>query len=134
MTTASRCKPQGRSRITNGTTLLPGIDGRGAWARRLRDVLSAHVSDLGGADNISEAERSLLRRASILTVELEGLEYRFASSDGSEAELLDLYARVASSLRRILESVGLQRRARDVTPSLASYIKQKQIEAEAVDT
>jgi hypothetical protein len=115
MTTATQLKPKGRSAVTNGRTLLPGIDGRGAWARRLRDVLSAHLSDMGGADNVSEAERSLLRRAAILTVELETMEFSFAKSDGTDAEMLDLYQRTASSLRRILESVGLGRRMKDVT-------------------
>ena len=28
-----------------------------------RDVMAAHLSDLGGVDNISEAERSIVRRA-----------------------------------------------------------------------
>jgi cobalamin-dependent methionine synthase I len=31
------------------------------------------------------------------------------------AEQLDIYARVAGNLRRLLEAVGLQRRAKDVT-------------------
>jgi hypothetical protein len=37
-----------RTRITNGKELLPGIDGRSLWARRFRDVLALHLSDLGG--------------------------------------------------------------------------------------
>ena len=58
-----------RSRITNGR-LLPG-DNRGSWARRCRDLISEHLSDLGGEDNTSAAEQSLVRRAAVLTVELE---------------------------------------------------------------
>ena len=125
MSTAAQLKPKGRSKITNGGTLLPGIDGRGAWARRLRDVLAAHFADLGGRDNLSEAERSLLRRASILTVELETLEFRFAQSDDTNVEMVDLYQRTASSLRRILESVGLQRRPKDIT-SLGELLREGQ--------
>src|SRR5258705_10441254 len=63
-------KLNGRSRITNGSSLLPSIDGRSIWARRLRDLISLHENDYGGADAISEAERSLIRRAAALTVEL----------------------------------------------------------------
>ena len=49
-----------RSKVTNGKSLfVRGGDGRGAWARRLRDALELHVSDLGGPNNISEAERSI---------------------------------------------------------------------------
>jgi hypothetical protein len=32
---------------------------RGPWARRMRDVLELHALDLGGPDNISEAERRI---------------------------------------------------------------------------
>jgi hypothetical protein len=63
--------PNNRSRITNGSSLLPSIDGRCLWARRFRDLLSLHLSDLGGEDNCSEAEKALARRASCLIVELE---------------------------------------------------------------
>ena len=44
-------KHPGRSRITNGSTFLPGIDNRGPWIRRCKDVIAAHLSDLGGPDN-----------------------------------------------------------------------------------
>jgi hypothetical protein len=93
-------------------------------------VLSAHTSDLGGSDNISEAERSLIRRATTLTIVLERLETKFAEHDG-EASNTDL---IASSLRRILGAIGLQRRARDVTPSLDQYLANKRSrEAENAD-
>ena len=59
--------PTTRSAISNGAKLLPGVDGRSSWARRCRDVLHAHLSDLGGVENTSESERSIIRRASVLT-------------------------------------------------------------------
>jgi hypothetical protein len=94
---------------------------RGPWARRLRDLFYLHLSDLGGTDSVSEAERSIVRRAAVLTVELERIESRFALDKGSDADL-DLYQRTAGNLRRLLESVGLERRPRDVTPTLAEYL------------
>jgi hypothetical protein len=108
-------KLNGRSRITNGSSLLPSVDGRSIWARRLRDLIVLHENDYGGADAISEAERSLVRRAAALTVELELMEVKFAANGGAKAWELDSYQRAANSLRRLLESLGLQRRARDVT-------------------
>jgi hypothetical protein len=131
MSTASPTKAQGRSAVTNGSTLLPGVDGRGAYARRLRDVFRAHVSDLGGDDIISEAERSICRRVATLTCELEHLEYRFATEE-SDPFLLDAYQRGANTLRRLLQAVGLQRRARELVPSLATYIR-RELEAERVE-
>jgi hypothetical protein len=112
-----------RSRVTNGTALLPGnVDHRSAWMRRLRDVLQEHIADMGGPDSVSAAERSIIRRASTLTVELERMESLFATAGEASAEAIDLYSRLAGNHRRLLESVGLGRRPRDVTPSLAHYL------------
>jgi hypothetical protein len=111
----ARPKDPQKSRITNGA-LLPGIDGRSAWVRRCKDLLNDHLSDLGGELATSAAERSIVRRACVLTVELERLEKKFALAGEASVEDIDLYQRVANTLRRLLETVGLQRRSRDVTP------------------
>jgi hypothetical protein len=110
-----------RSRITNGSALLPGVDGRSAWIRRCKDVIESHLSDLGGEDNTSAAERSIVRRASVMTVELERMEAVFAVAGEAQPDQLDLYQRTANSLRRLLEAIGLQRRTRDVTPDPLEY-------------
>jgi hypothetical protein len=108
-------KPQARSRVSNGSAILPGVDGRSTWVRRLRDLMGLHLSDLGGEENTSAAERSIIRRASTLTVELERLEAKFALAGAATAEDLDLYQRMTNTLRRSLEAIGLQRRPRDVS-------------------
>lgn len=118
-------KRHARSRVTNGQTLLPGVDGRSTWVRRARDVLELHISDLGGDAAISEAERSIVRRAATLTVELERMETEFATKGGAGTDGLAAYVTAANALRRLLETVGLQRRARDITPNLANYLKGK---------
>jgi hypothetical protein len=110
----------GKSRITNGSALLPGVDGRNAWVRRAKDIIALHLSDLAGEDKTSAAERSIVRRAAVLTVQLEQLEARFALANGeASANELDLYARTSSTLRRLLEAVGLQRRAKDIGPTFS---------------
>lgn len=126
-TTAAQA-PALRSRVTNGSAILPGVDGRSAWARRLRDLVGLHVSDLGGEDAISEAERSIVRRAATLTVELERMEAVFATAGEAKPGDLDLYQRTAGNLRRLLEAVGLERRQRNVTPTLAQYAARKAAE------
>jgi hypothetical protein len=115
---AARKKDAQKSRIANGSVLVSGVDGRSAWVRRLKETLAELRSDIPDA---SAAERSLIRRASTLTVELEQLEARFAVAGQASTDDLDLYQRCASSLRRLLESVGLERRARPV-PNLSEYI------------
>jgi hypothetical protein len=101
------------------------VDGRSTWARRLRDLIDLHVGDLGGSDAISAAQKSIVRRACTLTVELERLEARFALAGEADADDLDLYQRTAGNLRRLLESLGLERKQRDVTPTLSAYLAGK---------
>jgi hypothetical protein len=115
-------KPTHRSAMTNGSIVLPGVDGRSTWARRLRDLIALHVSDMGGDDAISTAELSIIRRAATLTVELERLEAKFATAGQAEAGELALYTTTSNTLKRLLEAVGLRRRPRDVTPDLHHYI------------
>jgi hypothetical protein len=118
----------GKSRITNGSAFLPGIDGRSTWVRRAKDLCHAHLVDLGGYDNASAAERSIVRRVAVITTELENLERRFALAGFATAEDLGLYLTAANSLRRLLEAVGLQRRPRDVTPDPLAYARELTID------
>jgi hypothetical protein len=112
-----------RSRVTNGSALLPNTDGRGAWVRRCKDIIAEQLADMSGEDNTSAAERSIVRRAAVLTVELEMLEARFATAGQATATDLDLYIRASGNLRRLLEAVGLQRRPRDVTLTLGQVLR-----------
>ena len=108
-------KMSGRSRISNGSALLPGVDGRSAWVRRCKDLISEFTNvHLAGADNCSPAERAIVRRAAVLITELEILESKFAANNEATPDQLLLYGRTANTLRRLLEAVGLQQRQRDV--------------------
>ncbi len=108
--------------MTNGKSLLAGVDGRSVWARRFRDLIDLHVTDRGG--DMSQAKRSIIRRAAALEVELERLEAKFALAGEASAADLDLYQRASNTMRRHLESVGLDRVARDVSP-LSDYLEAK---------
>jgi len=113
-----------RSAVTNGQrAFVEGGDGRGPWARRMRDIVALYTSDLGGAEALSEAEKSIVRRIATVTIELERLEAKFSIAErGPWPADLDMYQRCANTLRRLLEAVGIQRRPRDVTPSLEAYL------------
>jgi hypothetical protein len=83
---------QFRSAVTNGRLLSKDIDLRSTPARRLRDLLAAHTSDMGGIEALSEAERSLIRRASSLELQLEMLEHKWAVNDYEADHLAGLSA------------------------------------------
>jgi hypothetical protein len=162
-----------RSKVTNGSALFVDGDDRSVWARRYRDLIFAHTSDLGGSAAVSEAQAALIRRAATLQIELEGLEAKLSLSGGPreqgrkqhkppeslrliaanclamaarfqptgseatpspeygywltaarealkaesshQAVTLEIYGRTVGHLRRVLEALGLERKARDVT-------------------
>jgi hypothetical protein len=106
-----------RSKVTNGTKVFAiGGDGRGAWTRRWKDLNEAHVADLGGPGGLSEAQLSLCRRCAALEVQLEQMEAKM--SEGDAMVDMDLYGRLAGHLRRILETLGIERRAKPLEQPL----------------
>jgi hypothetical protein len=106
-----------RSKISNGTRILADTDHRSAPMRRYRDLIQAHVSDLGGEDAVSSAETVLIRRGAMLTLQAELMEARFAANDSEASPMqIEVYGRLCNTLRRLLESLGLERRVLDISP------------------
>jgi hypothetical protein len=103
--------------------LLIGGNPNSAWARRYRDLVAGHASDLGGRSELSEAELSLIRRAAALECELEAMEARMSAGDQVN---LELFGRLTDRLGRTLQRVGLRRRPRDVTPTLADILAEEE--------
>jgi hypothetical protein len=102
-----------RSAVTSGRKLFVQGDPNSAWARRYHDLVAGHISDLGGHEALSEAKLSLVRRASAIECELEQMEGRL--SQGEKIDL-DVFTRSASRLRRIFETLGIERQARTIVP------------------
>jgi hypothetical protein len=97
--------------LVEANALFVTADGRSPWARRYRDLIHYFAHDAGGAENLTEIKLSLIRRAASLAVECERLEGMLA--EGKECDV-DLLARMSSHLRRIAETIGLDRKMRDV--------------------
>jgi hypothetical protein len=112
-------KPTARSRLTNGSDILPGIDGRSTVARRYRDILGALASDQGGADRMSEARAQLSRRFAALAVLAERMEAALARGDSID---LAQHALISSTLVRLATRLGINRHAKTVTP-LRDYLE-----------
>jgi len=111
-----------RSAVSNGTTLFTDdVDGRSREARRFRDVLGEIVSDLGGADRLSEAQRQLARRCALICVQCERMEAKAVS--GEEIDL-DLFGTLTDRQGRAFQRLGIKRVPREVT-TLHGYIAER---------
>ncbi|TAU26210.1 hypothetical protein ELI48_08485 [Rhizobium ruizarguesonis] len=113
----AKAKPQAQSRIGNGKALLGGVDGRSAAMRRYREILAQLKADMG--NDPSEAMMMLLRRATTLAVWCEGEESKLAK--GEEISI-GKFTSTVNALRRLLSDIGLDRKAKDITPSLEGYL------------
>jgi hypothetical protein len=127
---------KGRSRVTNGSKLLPLADGRSVTARRFRDLYEDISADLGGAAMLSQGQLQLIRRAAMLSAECERMEAMAARndrrSDGAIAWKsdvpfvfdLEIYGQLCDRLGRPFGRLGLERVARPVNDgsnALADY-------------
>jgi hypothetical protein len=122
--TATAAPPStARSAVANGSRYSSiGVDGRSAEARRFRDVLADLVDHLGGVEWASEPQKHLARRAAALIVSCERAEVALAK--GGEFDVANT-PRQRTRLRRLLADLGLERKARDVTPTLDKAAKGK---------
>jgi hypothetical protein len=119
--------------MSNGHLLPRSVDSRSQWARRFRDLLALHLADMAGTESIAESQ--ILRRACLLITALEKMEEKIALRGYAEIAELEVYQRCSNTMKRLLESVGLQRRSRDVSPpTLAEYVRNRheasEVEAE----
>jgi hypothetical protein len=101
---------------------LNDLDGRTAAYRETRKLIDEIEADLGGADRLSTAERQIVQRAAVLGAIAADTEARWI--DGQPFDPV-IYCTVINAQRRLLETIGLKRRPRDVTPDLKTYLAQK---------
>src|SRR5262249_42712941 len=125
-------KSHARSRVSNGKTLFLEGDQRSKASRRFRDILACIVSDLGGADRLSEGQRQLARRCSLFAVECELIEA--AAVKGEEIDL-EAYGVMTDRLGRAFPRLGLHGVPKDITPAVDGYLarKARQARGEAAD-
>jgi hypothetical protein len=119
-------KPTARSRVTNGSDLLPNVDGRSLIARRYRDLVAALCADQGGLGVMAEARLQLVRRFAALAVLAESAEARLARGEPFD---LSEYTNLTSTLVRVAARLGINRVPKNVTPDLQAYINAKSQEA-----
>lgn len=97
---------------------LSDLDRRTRAAQQALALRGSFLSDLGGEDRVSAAQRELAQRGAILGAMLEDQEARWLS--GGSVDLGE-YCTLVNAQRRILADIGLERVPRDVT-NLDSYL------------
>lgn len=86
---------------------------------RARGLIANIESDLGRSDHLSTGQRQLVQRAAVLGALCESYE---ASWITGEPVVIEAYRAGINTQRRVLATLGLERRSRDVTPSLDQYL------------
>lgn len=115
-----------RSAKTNRSRRFVDGDGRGPWARRWRDLQELYADDLGGASTLSEFQLGLVATAATMRCELERFEGLLSMGQAIDT---DVYGRFAGHYRRICETLGIERKQRDVSVQTIDDIA-AEIEAE----
>ncbi|WP_299642797.1 hypothetical protein [Devosia sp.] len=87
--------------------------------RRYKEILGQLVVDVGS--DPSEAQTIIARRAATLAVWCEGTEAEMANGQSLD---IATYTTAINALRRLLSDLGLERRAKELTPTLRTYLAQ----------
>ena len=106
------------------------VDRRTRASKRARALIEGLAEDMGGMDALSVAERTLLERIALVVVLAESHESEWLQTGKVKVES---YTALLNTLRRLLVTIGLRRRAKDVTPSLSQYLRRLREEGEGND-
>ena len=104
---------------------LSDLDKRTTAYRRTEFLISRIENDLGGADQLSAAQAQIVRRAALTSAMAEDLAAQWLAGEPIDPML---FCTLSNAERRLYETVGLQRRPRDVTPDLKSYLAARSAE------
>jgi hypothetical protein len=137
ITELAKKRPRGRQR---GSQVAPGL--KRTSSRRPSDLVSIEKNsgaarffdkmireieqDLGGRRHLTRIEGELIRAFCGAATTLQYLNHQVLLGEVSEIDLSG-YATIASTILRIGSKLGLQRRARDVTPTLDQYLRAKEV-------
>ena len=97
---------------------LSDLDRRTAAFKNTSQLISGMEADLGG--DLTVAQKQLVQRAALLGAMVEDLESRWLAGDPVAPEVVAL---LANAQRRVLATIGLERRSRNVTPTVDEYLK-----------
>jgi len=101
---------------------LADLDGRTRASLYVRQAIASITEDLGGADRLSAAEQALVEQAALAGAMRTDVGVRWLAGESIDPSA---FSTICNTERRALETVGLKRQPRDVTPSLHEYLAHK---------
>jgi hypothetical protein len=106
------------------------LDGRSTAAKQFDRLVAAVEADLGGADQLSTVQRTLIQAFAGSTIAMNNLNMRALLGQDVDPATFGV---IVSSIVRVASRLGVNRVARDVTPSVKDYVKHinEQEEADA---
>ncbi|MER8564270.1 hypothetical protein NKH85_04900 [Mesorhizobium sp. M0924] len=98
---------------------LDDLDRRTRAAQATFELRDQIAKDLGGIDRLSAMQREIVDGAALLGAMIKDAGATYLSGDPVD---LGEFMALTNAQRRLLADVGLERRARDVTPTLQDII------------
>jgi hypothetical protein len=92
---------------------LDNIDGRTRGAQTLHANIAAIESELGGGDHLAAGVRRIIGRAVLAGLMAEDISVRWLLGESIDPAV---FTALANTELTLLESIGLKRQPRDVTP------------------
>jgi hypothetical protein len=108
-----RTRPQLLTRAT--------LDGRTNAAKVFDRIVADIESDLAGRDRLSAIERQLIEAFAGAAVSLHHLNTQLALGQTID---IGQHAQCVSAMVRVASRLGLQRRTKDITPTLADILRE----------
>src|SRR5262249_13323833 len=102
---------------------LKGLGHRSPAYRATKQLIREIEADLGGAENLTAAERQMVQHGAVLGAIAQDYEARYLM--GRMPDLLIL-CRVLKAQRSCFDAIGYRRRQRDVTPTLDQFLEKIQ--------
>jgi len=98
---------------------LKGLGHRSPAYRATKQLIREIEADLGGAENLTAAERQMVQHGAVLGAIAQDYEARYLMGRQPDLTLL---CRVLKAQRSCFDAIGYRRRQRDVTPTLEHFL------------
>lgn len=101
---------------------IDDLDGRTRAAQLVSRTIDAITNDLGGENHLSTGEQLLVRQAAMTAAMSEDLAARWLTGEQVDPAM---FCTLGNAERRLLETLGLKRRPRDLSNTIDQFLNRK---------